>query len=203
MRRIGSIFLLLVLSIVTLTSCNSIKNAVTARTPQLNLPFSCGFVITAYDDMEVEGTMKRLGTGIWEMDITAPETMAGLHITRNDIGMDITLGELEICIGQDKINHGAFAELIFKAIDSCALTDKLTLEETENGLQYSGKVSECPFIMTFSPDTLALSGISFPSIDLEAVITDFCPVTSSESTSASTAPVNDTAEDLPTVTVST
>ena len=187
MQKNKFILLFLVLSVISLTACNSIKNAVTARTPQLNIPFSCDFQISAYDDMELEGTMTRLGTGMWEMNITAPESMAGLNIKRNDTGMDISLGGLEICIEQDKINQGAFAELIFKAIDSCAAMDELTLEESENGLQYTGKVSECPFIMTFSPDGMLLSGISFPSINLEVLIDSFSPTQSAESTE--TAPV--------------
>lgn len=172
--------LLMVISIVLFTGCSSLKNSITAKTPQINIPFTCGFNLTAYDDMELEGTMKRYGTGIWEMDITSPETMAGLHIKRTTEGMDISLGELEICIGQDKINRGAFAELIFNAVDSCAALQEMTLEETQNGLQYTGKVSECPFIMTFSPETLLLTEISFPSIDLHAKITDFCPVADTE-----------------------
>ena len=198
MKKNKLTLLLLVISIISLTACNAIKNAVTARTPQINIPFSCNFKITAYDDMELTGTMSRLGTGMWEMDITSPESMAGLHIKRSDTGMDISLGELEICIEQEKINQGAFAELIFKAIDSCAAMPELTLEETENGLQYTGKVSECPFIMTFSPDTMTLSEITFPSINLEAVITDFCPASNDDSTQTTPSVTEQT-----TITVST
>ena len=181
-----SLALLVVVSIMFFTGCNSLKNSVTAKTPQLNTPFTCGFSITAYDDMELEGTMKRYGTGIWEMDVTSPETMSGLHIKRTTEGMDVSLGELEICIEQDKINRGAFAELIFNAIDSCAALPEMTLEESENGFQYTGKVSECPFIMTFSPDTMLLTEIEFPSIDLHAKISDFYPVTETTVTETST-----------------
>ena len=172
--------LLIVISIISLTACNAIKNAVTARTPQINIPFSCDFCITAYDDMELKGTMTRLGTGMWEMNVTSPESMSGLNIKRNDTGMDVSLGELEICIDQSKINQGAFAELIFKAIDSCAALSEITLEESENGLEYTGKVSECPFIMTFSADTMIPTGISFPSINLEVIIDNFSPSTNQD-----------------------
>lgn len=181
MKKIRVLSLLIVLSMLFLTGCN-IKNAVTAKTPHVNIPFSCDFTIAAYDDMKLEGTMTRLGTGMWEMDITAPETMAGLHIRRDDLGFDLSLGELEICIEQEKINKGAFAELIFAAVDSCAAMTDIPLEQTDEGLQYTGKVSECPFIMTFEPETLLLSEISFPSIDLTASITNFCPLADTSET---------------------
>lgn len=198
MRR--SFILLTVISLLLFTGCSSLKKSITAKTPQINIPFTCGFNMTAYDDMELEGTMKRYGTGIWEMDITSPETMAGLHIKRTAEGMDVSLGELEICIGQDKINRGAFAELIFNAIDSCASLQDITLEETESGLQYTGKISECPFIMTFSADTLLLTEIDFPSISLHAEITDFCPVADTEASAETTPPETSAAS---TVTVPT
>ncbi len=179
MKKIKAMFILFVLSSAIMTGCTAIKNAVTAKSPHLNEPFTCNFSITAFDDMELDGTLSRYGSGLWDMDITAPETMAGLHISRDDAGMSVSLGELEIAIEPQKINNGAAAELIFAAIDSCAVLENLSLNDAEDGLEYIGKVSECAYVMIFDRDTMELKRLSFPGLNITAEFSGHSCLTSS------------------------
>ncbi len=177
MRKKGLLILpLLILAL--LTGCKSIKDAVSAKTHDLGKPFSCSFKLSAYESdkasrMALGGTMHRLGTGIWEMDITDSETLNGLHISYNDAGLSASLGNLNFDIERDNINGAAMFKLIFDAVENCSAMPSLTLTQSEDGSQYSGQISQCGYIMTFSPDTMELIGISFPDAEIEVTITDF------------------------------
>ena len=180
-----------------LTGCKSIKEAVTAGTPDLNKAFSCNFTLTAFGEdkaakMEVSGTMRRLGTGMWEMDITAPKTMEGLHISFGDNGVTAALGELTLDIERENINEAAMFRLMFDAVDNCAAMPDLTLAETENGFEYSGQSSQCGYVMTFAPETMTPTGISFPDADITAAIDSFTELTRNNSTEETAPQTSDT-----------
>lgn len=187
MRRRLLFCLPLVIITIMFTGCKKIQEAVTARAPDLNKAFSCEFSMTAFGEdkaakMEVTGTARRLGTGMWEMDITSPETMSGLHISFGDGGLTASLGELTLGIERESINEAAMFRLMFDAIDNCAAMPDLTLTETENGLEYSGEISQCGYVMTFDPESMTLTGISFPDADISAVIGSFTELTGNDGT---------------------
>ncbi len=170
MRRTALVFILTVITAVLLTSCKSLKDAVTAKKPDLNRAFSCEYRISAFDDLEVTGTMSRCGTNIWEMDIASPESMAGLHISFSDNGANVAFGELGLEILPEKINDGAVFKLIFNAVDNFASLPGAELSETENGYEYSGELPQCGYIMTFDKESCELTGISFPDQNITAEI---------------------------------
>lgn len=197
MRRRLLFYLPIVIIAIMLTGCKSIKEAVTARTPDLNKAFSCEFTLTAFGEdkaakMEVSGTMRRLGTGMWEMDITAPKTMEGLHISFGDNGLTASLGELTLDIERESINEAAMFRLMFDAVDNCAAMPELTLTETENGLEYSGEISQCGYVMTFDPETMTLTGIYFPDADISAVIGGFSELSGNSVTEETEAQTSET-----------
>lgn len=185
MQKKTFIYLLLVLSFVLFTGCSFIKNAVTAKAPDLNKAFSCEMSISLDDSTEIKGTMSRYGTNIWEMDLTEPETVAGLHLSYNDSGVSVSLGELGFDIPSEKINDSAVFELIFNAIDNFASLPDAVTTETETGMEYTGNISQCSYVLTFDKDTMALTGISFPELDLCAEITSFCDTDTEETTTTS------------------
>lgn len=185
MKKIKALFILWVLSSLILTGCTAIKNAVTAKTPHLADPYSCNFTINAFGDMEVQGTLSRYGGGLWNVEITAPETMAGMNFSRNDTGMKLSLGELKLEIEQEKINRGAVTELIFSAIDDCAALQELSLNEAEDGLEYIGKAADCAYVMIFNRDTLELERLSFPALEITAFFSGYTPLSASTDETAS------------------
>ena len=197
MRRRPLFYLPIVIIAIMLTGCKSIKEAVTARAPDLNKAFTCEFTLTAFGEdkaakMEVCGTMRRLGTGMWEMDVTAPKTMAGLHISFGDNGLTASLGELTLDIERENINEAAMFRLMFDAVDNCAAMPDLTLAETENGLEYSGEISQCSYVMTFDPETMTLTSISFPDADISAAISSFSELSGNSVTQEAETRTSDT-----------
>lgn len=166
MRKNSVLYLLLVLSLVIFTGCNALKKAAAPKAPDLNTPFSSSMKITLDDGTELCGEMSRFGTGIWEMKLTSPETVAGLTLSYSDEGVKTTLGELEFDIPADKINSAAIFKMIFDAYDNCAATPDVKLTESESGYEYAGEISSCDYILCFDKEDMSLCAISFPAMNI-------------------------------------
>ena len=180
--------LLIVFSIIFFTSCKSIKDTIIPRQPKLDQPFSCTFELTAFADdrdskMDVSGDITRYGTGIWEMNITSPDTMKGLNIKYNEGSTTASLGSLTLEIESDKLNEAAMFKRIFDAFDSCAALHDMELFDDGEAAVYNGadftlafdKAAMIPTLLTFS-DGITVNISSFCGL------TEQAPETSAEST---------------------
>lgn len=166
MRRYSVLCLLLTVSVIIFTGCNVLKKAAAPKAPDLNAPFSGSIRITLDDGTELCGEMSRAGTGIWEMRLTSPDTVAGLTLSYSEEGVKTTLGELEFDIAADKINPAAVFKMIFDAYDSCAALPEPALTESENGYEYTGEISACDYVLCFDKEDMSLCAISFPAMNI-------------------------------------
>lgn len=180
--------LLIVFSIIFFTSCKSIKDTIIPRQPKLDRPFSCTFELTAFADdrdskMDVSGDITRYGTGIWEMNITSPDTMKGLKIKYNEGSTTASLGSLTLEIESGKLNEAAMFKRIFDAFDSCAALHDMELFDDGEAAVYNGadftlafdKAAMIPTLLTFS-DGITVNISSFCGL------TEQAPEASAEST---------------------
>ncbi len=180
--------LLIVFSIIFFTGCKSIKDTIIPRQPKLDQPFSCTFELTAFADdrdskMDVSGDITRYGTGIWEMNITSPDTMKGLNIKYNEGSTTASLGSLTLEIESGKLNEAAMFKRIFDAFDSCAALHDMELFDDGEAAVYNGadftlafdKAAMIPTLLTFS-DGITVNISSFCGL------TEQAPETSADST---------------------
>ena len=70
---------------LALSSCAGNKG-ILVKTPDLNVPFEAQIKIQA-GELEMNGNLKRYGTGIWAMNAESPETLAGLELSYGDEGV--------------------------------------------------------------------------------------------------------------------
>lgn len=172
--RIRISILLLVVSALIFTSCKFFKETIIPRQPKLDCPFSCTFEITAFADdrdskLTVSGDMTRYGTGIWEMNITSPETMKGLNIKYNEGNTTVSLGSLTLDIESGKLNDAAMFKRIFSAFDSCAAMHDIELYDNGDTAVYNG----ADFSISFDKETLLPTAIDF-SDGITVSISSFC-----------------------------
>lgn len=166
--------LLFVFSLIFFTSCKFFKENIIPRQPKLDEAFSCTFELTAFADdrdskMTISGDMTRYGTGIWEMNITAPETMKGLNIKYNEGSTTASLGSLTLEIESDKLNEAAMFKRIFDAFDSCAALHDMELFDNGEAAVYNGE----DFALAFDKETLSPIQLTF-SDGLTVDISSFC-----------------------------
>lgn len=179
MRRKGLTIILSVILAVICTGCNKTGIGILTKTPEVNLPFRSEMKIQA-GELELSGEVKRYGTGIWELDVASPETLAGLKISSSDSGVKASLGELTLELPTEDINERAVFSLIFKAIDSAAAAEALVCTETEDGKVFKGSFSAGEYTLTFDPATLVPTRIEIPSAGINAEFVRFAPLAADE-----------------------
>ena len=187
-RKGFAAIILCVMLLFVCTSCNKSGGGILSKNPDLSKPFQSAVKIQA-GELELKGTVKRYGMGIWEMTVESPETLAGLSMTGNDSGVTASLGDLKLEIPMENINDKAVFALIFKAIDSAASAadaNVLTCKDTEDGKVYSGEFSFGTYNMTFDPQSLALTKIEIPEAEIYCEFTDFTVISGGTETVAET-----------------
>lgn len=151
LKRATPIILQFVFLVVLFTGC--IAQNIISKKPNLDCPYSCGFEISAFDgDMTISGEMERYGLGIWEMNITSPETMEDMTIKYNEGNTTLSLNGLSLEIDAENLNGCAIFKRIFDAFDSC--TD---IELTDSTLAYTGE----DFTLTFEEENLLPTLLEF------------------------------------------
>lgn len=187
-KSFAAVIVLYVIILIICTGCNKNGGGILNKNPDLGKPFQSAVKLQA-GKLELKGTVKRYGMGIWEMTVDSPETLAGLSLTGSDSGVTASLGELELEIPMENINEKAVFALLFKAVDSAesaAAAGFLTCKDTEDGKVYSGEFSGGTYIMTFDPQSLALTKIEIPEAEICAEFTGFKVITAETEASSET-----------------
>ncbi len=166
-------FILTAITLLLFTSCNKSGSGILERSPDINVPFGAEAKMQA-GELEFEGNLKRSAAGIWSMEITSPETLAGLNISYDDgSGVKAVLDGLELDVPTENIRDGAVFSLIFKAIDCAASAGELSCTSTEDGNVYTGEFSGGTYKLTFDPKSSALTRIEIPTKEIVGEFTGF------------------------------
>ena len=174
--------ILLVMSVLMCTGCKD--GGLLVKAPDMNVPFESDVKVQA-QELEFEGTIKRYGTGMWSMNVTAPETLEGLNISYSDEGVTAELDGLTLEIAMEDINGGAVFAQIFKAVDSAAAAGTLQCTETEDGKVFTGEFAGGEYKLTFEPQTLVPVGIEIPSSGIFCELKGFSKLDGSSTISGS------------------
>ncbi len=177
---------------VMLAACGGGGGGILVKTPDINVPFEADIKIQA-GELEMNGSMRRYGTGIWEMRAEGPETLAGLELSYNgDEGVKATLDDLSLDIPAEDIRDGAVFAQIFKAVDSAAAADELSCIETEDGKVFSGEFAGKSYSITFDPESLVPAAIEIPSAGISGEFENFHILTEETAATDSTQSTEET-----------
>lgn len=158
-------------ALLAFSACGG-KSGILTKSPDLNIPFETDIKIQA-GELEMNGSMKRYGTGIWAMRAESPETLAGLEIAYGDDGVKATLGGLTLDIPMEDINGEAVFARLFKAVDSAAAAGELYCSDTADGKVFSGTFAGGDYSITFDPNTLAPVKIEIPASQISGEFENF------------------------------
>ncbi len=118
------------------------------------------------------GVLRRLGGGFWEMDITSPETIAGLHVSADDTSITSSLGDLSFDNGLSDIPEKSPLKCVFASLDSAAASSE-ELQRCDEGWSMSGTAGNSDYTVIFGEDGVPLS----LSCDTYGVRVDFISFT--------------------------
>lgn len=102
------------------------------------------------------GLIKRLGGGFWEMDITSPETIAGMHISLDETNMTSALGELSMDCELGRIPDKSPLLCLFNSLDSAAASPQ-ALISCEGGWMMTGTTGNYDYTLILSEEGIPLT----------------------------------------------
>lgn len=115
------------------TLCCTVKTEVTVANSPANAPASSQAKSPANsqtnsqagkeapEEFAFSGNVKRLGSGFWEMEITAPESLEGLKIVLAGDNVTSSLGELSFSSELSAIPKKSPALTLFRCLDNAAV----------------------------------------------------------------------------------
>ncbi len=164
--------LILLLAVLMLfTACKSIQDVVKSKSPDLNKAFTSNVTIT-YNDNEVKAVVTRYGTGIWDMEIVSPDSLAGMTINYSPNGVNVMLGEMSFDVPLENINSGSVFNAVFNVIDNAAAMPEMDFSQTAEGPTFFGTSSVGSYALTFDPNTNMLTNVSIPDLDINVKVDD-------------------------------
>lgn len=170
MRKFLSLFFCALL-FFTMTACNFGKPKETAA-PDLNRLFTCTAEIR-YDDFEMSAELKRLGDGMWEVEFSAPKTLAGVKLSYSEEAISASYKGLSFSIPKDAAPVKAIFTMIFQTIDKSAAMPELPFSEEDGVLVFEGKNDYGKFFISTDKETGDFIGFNMPDYELEVKCGDY------------------------------
>ena len=165
-----------------ITAC-SVTELTGAPRPQLDGGYTCKCEVTAgiippggdsneECEFAFSGTVKRLGKGFWEMDITSPDTIAGMKLTSCDGDLSSSLGELSMGVSAENVSDNSPVSALFASLDKIAL-------DLENGAELSsgdngGWVYGCDGINAVFDGDGVITSMAVSSPKMTVNFSEFC-----------------------------
>ena len=165
MRKFVIIPLVFLLTI--LTACSS----KTATKPDTSGGFSCNVSIS-YDDSDYSAIITRIGQGVWEAELTSPETVNGMVLYYENGEVVVKYKGFSVNLPNSSVPMKTLLSQIFEAVDNIANNPDAKSSKTENGIVVEGEVNDCGYIITFDKDGKLLS-VNIPTKKLTVTVESY------------------------------
>ena len=163
-------FTLTMLTLLCLTACSMPLKSVTSRKNGLNCAFQAKANITL-DKLQAEGTVKRLGTGVWEIEFSAPDSLSGVKLEFSEGNTKASYKGLSFSVPQSAVPVKAMLLNLMKAVDENAANEELKGDEKDDLLEVSGKLEVGEYILIIDKEG-KLSGFEMPNNSLKMSFTE-------------------------------
>lgn len=183
MKRLVT-FTLSLMTAVLLGACSGGGKGKTASDNGLDESFGAAVSVTL-DKLSAEGTVKRFGDGMWEVEFTSPNTLSGVKLEFSEGNVKASYKGLNFSVPQSAIPVKAMFGNLISAVDTNAGSDSLTGEEKDGSVVISGSLEGGDYELTVDSEG-NLSGFSMPGNKLEMKFTDVTDIESGSSQQAVT-----------------
>ena len=169
MKRVFT-FVLTFVTVLCMTSCAVPVGSKTSRKNGLSSPFSAAVSITL-DRLEAEGSIKRFGEGVWEIEFSEPNTLSGVKLEFSEGSVIASYKGLTFSVPQSAVPVKAMMLNLMKAVDENAKTEELSGKEDGDMLKIEGTLDGGDYTLTVDKDGL-LSGFDMPNNKLTMRFTE-------------------------------
>lgn len=167
-------FTLTILTVLCLASCSVPAKNRSSRKNGLNEAFSASVTIVL-DKLNAEGTVKRFGDGMWEIEFDSPNTLSGVVLKFSEGNIEASYKGLSFSVPQTAYPVKAAMLNLMDAVDSNARLSELKGEEKDDALVVNGKLKAGEYVLTVDKNG-QLSGFSMDSFKLDMRFSDVAPI---------------------------
>jgi hypothetical protein len=164
------ISIILAVMTITLFSCDKLSGLGGAQIQ--DTPFTAHIEIDT-EKADFIANVKRLGMGLWEMEIVEPLNIAGLVISYD--GQTVTSSKDGFSSSQpvESVADSALFLQLFRTLDNAIGTIEPTGEIVDGKYVLSGSIPVSSYEIIFNPETNAPEEVRLPESAITAYISDF------------------------------
>jgi hypothetical protein len=171
-KKIVLAAVLLTLAMLITASCDGLKNSLSGGVKIEDTPLSMHMEIDT-EEIDFIADVKRLGMGLWEMEVVEPSNIKGLVITYDGKTVSSTMNGFTQTQPVENIAQSAVFMQIFRTIDN-AISELDPKGETVDGkYRLFGSIPNSAYEITFNPETNSPEEIKLPDSAITAYISDF------------------------------
>ncbi len=126
----------------------------------------------AYSGTTATLQLTKTGEADLQADFTAPEALNGLSVTAAGEALTVRFRGMEVDLSAYAIPTQSLMTLVREVLTG-EKSGKLTVEAEEDTVTASGSILLTTYQLVFDKETMALEKIVIPSVEGEAIITDF------------------------------
>lgn len=179
------------LTSICLAAC-SVPVKEKAESPNgLNSSFSSS-VSVALDEMNAEGTVKRFGNGMWEVEFSSPNTLSGVMLSFSEGNVTASYKGLNFSVPQSALPVKAMMLNLITAADDLAKNEELSGREKDGMIEISGSLDGGEYTLTVDKKG-NIASFSMPGSKLKMNFSDVQPITGETSAESTTAAVTEAA----------
>ena len=160
MKRVFT-FVLTFVTVLCMTACAVPSGGSSSRKNGLSSPFSASVSITL-DRLEAEGSIKRFGEGVWEIEFSEPNTLSGVKLEFSEGSVIASYKGLTFSVPQSAVPVKAMMLNLMKAVDEKAEAEELSGKEEDGMLKIKGTLDGGDYTLTVDKDGL-LSRFDMPN----------------------------------------
>ena len=177
-------FALTILTAACMAACTDAGKGDASKPNGLGNSFQAA-VSVALDDLNAEGTVKRLGTGNWEIEFDSPNTLSGVKLAFMDGNVTASYKGLNFSVPQTALPVKAMMTNLIAAVDDLAANEELKGTEEDGMLKISGTLDGGEYTLTTDSNGNLVS-FEMPNNKLTMTFSGLTPVQPQEGTSAPT-----------------
>ncbi|MDE5582733.1 MAG: hypothetical protein K2J08_03405 [Ruminococcus sp.] len=195
MKRLFA-FAVAVMTAIIFVSCSTPLKSETSRKNGLACAFQSMVDITI-DNLNANGTVKRFGDGVWDIEFETPNTLSGVKLMFNGGSVEASYKGLDFSVPQSALPVKSMMLNLIEAVDTNARLE--TLKGTEDGdkLNVSGTLEGGDYIMCVTKDG-RISSFEMENNKLKILFSDIIEIESPTKQETTVTVIEETTAEQPT-----
>lgn len=163
--------ILLIFLVIMLPSCSGGRTE--SKAPQNIISgFSCDMTVK-YNNMSISARLTRPSAGVCCIEIKDPVPLSGMTLNWSGGEFSISYLGVSVPFNEEILPDAGFSEGIINSLEAAVRETEFEIIKSGSNYIYSAIGSSGEYSLSFDENTGVLTGISIPSINLQADISGF------------------------------